>query len=317
MSQETSVLELFAVGVGLSSVGLNLAVIFIAVHQMRHNSSLGLKMVLIIAAFDLLAPITGMVQELLSIRINSNIMAFHLNCQILGAVHSIIPFMSTTSVAIVALERCLHIHERSLRPRTYLFIALGFLATCSTLASLTAYNSGFKLTPSRIACNMSTRNGFFGKLYFYVFMLTLIINCFIIVYCYCDIIKFGFRPVSKTQDDLLNMHLEQVDSPTQVRLKFPSSSTINFSSRLNYPKTFALRAILIMVTYLTIIAPCIGIMIYEAYTGRHLSYIQSSLFVMLLFSFTLINPILLILLHTSISRAFAYPFYACLKKLHN
>ncbi|KAJ9089879.1 hypothetical protein DSO57_1008560 [Entomophthora muscae] len=281
MAQKSvSIPEFLSMAVLSMSLLANMAVIAAAIVQLRLKHSLGLQIVLVVATFDLFGPMLGTVQECFSHSAGYNVLTDHAICQVFGAFHSVIPSVSATLVALLALERSLRIYGRPLRPSTYFYIGLAVFITSSLLAFLTAYTGGYSMTASRIVCSMSPRNSALSTFHYYIFMMMLVVNAIIISCSYASIIRLRFT----------------------TALQLCSSGSLPPRSS----NAFVLRAAIVILSYLCLILPCFSLMAREAISGQDLPYLESCFLAILLISLSLMNPFLLLLFHTSISKTLSW-----------
>lgn len=267
--------EFVAVGLLALSLVLNAVVMVAAGVQLRQRSSLGLRMVLVVAAFDLLGPVVGLAQEALSVATDSNILQDSQTCQVLGAVHSAFPVISTTLVALLSLERSLCIYGRPLYARTFVCMGIVASAPVALLSFLVAYGDGFALAPSRLFCFVSPRAGPVAFSYYCTAVAMLVVNGIVIACAYTSIIRLRFS----------------------AALQPTSSKPIP----LRHYNAFVARAAITIACYAGLIIPCVCLLVYEASSGHPLPRALSSALATLVLALSLVNPLLLLLLHTSIS----------------
>lgn len=318
--------------IALLAIILNICIIGIVRRQLQNSSAhsaRGLRLVLFVAMFDLIGPLVAVGQEIVSVTRGQNVMDTNEVCQILGAVHSMIPFMTAIMIALIALERSLFVRDIHLNAWFYPVFGFSSFLTISLLAIYAAINGGFVKTPSRLVCMVSPHEKFQATLFAYAFIAILTLSAIIICISYTSIISLCFSVAKRTKADKT---MKEVTQSTQLSLfrtnslaSSYNSDSCDFNPEAPYSKVsaarikakakeflksngFILRAGVIMSCYLILLIPSIVFLINEAIIQGPLPYYQSVIVALFLFSVSLVNPLLLILLHTSISQAFMWAF---------
>ncbi|KAI9291881.1 hypothetical protein K502DRAFT_352550 [Neoconidiobolus thromboides FSU 785] len=286
------------------------------------NTSLNL--ILLVACYDLIGPTIGIIQEAIINAIGNNFLNTSSLCQLVGIIESLTPFISTGAVALLSIERYLHIFQIVIPRFTMFLIVAGHFCLGLLLSSLASIGENYHLATSRMICMVEPNGGVFGRIWFYSLLVFLILHTIIIIFCYTKILMLRkvlncsvqvpvaistINPKNNKNDNKQNFitnHFNKIRDSLSLNLAFKpieeDKKIIEYK-----PDRFVIKAILLMTSYLVCVVPSLGIIIYHAVVVNvyddpsPLSPTLSAVMFLPLFSISIVNPILLFSLHSKVS----------------
>ncbi|KAI9291883.1 hypothetical protein K502DRAFT_368076 [Neoconidiobolus thromboides FSU 785] len=322
MAYSTLPVEILCLTICILSLIINSIAITIVVYLKKQSKlTNGLNLILLVSSYDLIAPVVGLAQGISSRVIGFNILEIEYLCQIIGILESLVPFLSTGAVTFLSLERYFFILQIIIPKSVTIAVTSLHFAIGITLAVLASVHEEYTMASSRMICMVRPSSGIFGRIWFYSLLIFLILHTIIIVFCYIKIITLR-RLVSKTikipiesiatsnqsqnhtTENFITKHFNGIPttmSENSEETAIPPQSFISFK-----PDRFVIKAMILMISYLICLLPSIVILIYQAarfnmYGSIHVGPLLSNLMFLPLFSLSVINPILLISLHTKVS----------------
>ncbi|KAI9294956.1 hypothetical protein K502DRAFT_237571 [Neoconidiobolus thromboides FSU 785] len=323
MGLNVFVVEMIGDILGVISILLNLIVATTVFFLWKESGLLlGLSFILLIIFCDITLPIVGITQEVVTLSTNHNPMRDVVGCQILGVFHNVMPIGSSCGVALLSLERYLIIKDLKV-PKVILWItAAAMVGGTLVLAIITAINHQFEYTSSYMICMGSPVGGIASKSLYYFMILILFTNTLIILYCYYGILKI--RNKTKT---LTGMNLESTNHSSQFYRLDDNNNSIKDHSVTNKEKIkkgvkietkLFFKAVSFVACYVLFVLPSVILMIYYSVMSNNntnftLNGVLSSIIFASLYSFSLINPILLLFLHNKVYVKFKSLFVSLLR----
>ncbi|KAI9291701.1 hypothetical protein K502DRAFT_368219 [Neoconidiobolus thromboides FSU 785] len=315
MGQNILAVEIIGDVLGVISILLNLIVaITVLLLRKESNLLLGLSFILLTVSCDIMLPIVGITQEAITL-ISYNPMRDTIGCQILGVFHNVLPISSSCGVMLLSLERYLII--KNLRvPKIILWTtAATIIGGTLTLAIISAINHQFEYTTSLMICMSSPIGGIASRSLYYFMIIVLFTNTLIILYCY-----YGILNIRNEAKALTNMSLDFNDDSIKFISLGEGRNSKDYKLKaiiesvkqgFKMEKELILKAVLFVACYGLFILPCIILMTYHSVMSNInndfiLNGVLSSIMFASLSSLSLINPILLLLLHNKVYNKFKF-----------
>ncbi|KAI9290527.1 hypothetical protein K502DRAFT_353922 [Neoconidiobolus thromboides FSU 785] len=310
MAHRTLIIEIVGDTLGVIALSINLLVGVLVILVRKDKSLLlGLNFMILTILCDIITPIVGIVQETISVSNNRNIMLDTHPCQILGIFHTLVPICSSCGIALLALERYFTIKRYDIHKWILWSTGMTIMVISVIFAVLTACYNEFAFTESRMMCMPLPNSGSISKSYYYIMMFSLILNTIVISFGYSGIILvLRDRKVLKSNPIISLKDMPDKDSDSNSS---NSLTHINcFKNRIEHekiktPTRVIAKGIAFVACYIICICPAIFIMIYHAVMVHInkifiLSHYYSVAVFASLCSFSLANPIFLLLLHNKV-----------------
>ncbi|KAI9291882.1 hypothetical protein K502DRAFT_368075 [Neoconidiobolus thromboides FSU 785] len=317
--------ELIASIICILAIAFNCLSIYLVLSIKRtDNLNTGLSLILLVACYDLIGPTIGIIQETVISATGNNFLTTSSLCQLVGIIESLTPFISTGAVALLSIERYLYIFQIIVPRFTMLLMTAGHFLLGLLLSSLASIGENYHLATSRMICMVEPNGGVFGRIWFYSLLVFLILHTIIIIFCYTKILMLRkvlncsvqvpvaistINPKNNKSDNKQNFitnHFNKIRDPSNNKDAFTlieeDKKIIEYK-----PDRFLIKAILLMSSYLICIIPGLAIFIHHTIIVNvyddpsPLSPTLSAVMFLPLFSISLVNPILLISLHSKVS----------------
>ncbi|KAI9291880.1 hypothetical protein K502DRAFT_368073 [Neoconidiobolus thromboides FSU 785] len=319
------IVEIIASIICVLSILFNCLSIYLVVSIKKTDKlNTGLGLILLVAFYDLVGPTVGLIQVIVIKATNSNFLNTSSLCQLVGIIESLVPFISTGAVALLSIERYLYIFQIVIPRFTMFLMIAGHFCLGLLLSSLASIGRDFRLATSRMICMVEPTSGVFGQIWFYSILFFLALHTIIIIFCYTKIILLRrvlsnsvqvpieistTNPKNNTIDssqDFITNHFNKIRDSSSSGDVCPLTEEDKRFIKYK-PDRFVIKAVLLMTSYLICVIPGLVVIIYHAVKVNivgdpsPLSAAISATMFLPLFSISLINPILLISLHSKVS----------------
>ncbi|KAI9295606.1 hypothetical protein K502DRAFT_213432 [Neoconidiobolus thromboides FSU 785] len=299
-------MEIIGTILAVASLIINIMVAALLISLVRNSTSiLGLKFIFLTLFFDIFSPIVGLVQEFTAIA-SFNPMTTVAGCQAFGFFHNFMPIGSSCCVAYVSLERYLKVHSIQL-PRYMLTLGVtAIIGITFVLTVISASTNQFEYTPSRMICMTDPKKYLAGSFLFHFMIIVLFVNTMAILFCY-----FSMLNKRKSTKLALSVPLKPMgNSVVKTEMGYKMYKPIEpVSTNKREEKIILTKTIAFVLCYVFFLFPAISVMIYHSIMRNldpnfKLDPLLSTINFASLFSFSFINPILLLFLHNRIYAKF-------------